>query len=202
MEEDINEPSSSMLPVALGVLAMAIGGAGLYFGITASQQISPITESMEAASGSSARIEKQFETFEVKLAELTAQTNELQQTVNRLRVYSSQTERDVKAAMSGVESNREEMIRLVQQFKSGFSGARPQPATESSNSSVASTDTVDATIDESVSGSASVYKIQSGDNFAKIAAAKGIGLQALLDANPGVDPRRLQIGQEITIPAN
>ncbi len=51
-------------------------------------------------------------------------------------------------------------------------------------------------------GSATTYNIQSGDNFAKIASAKGISLQALLDANPGVDPRRLQIGQAINIPAN
>ena len=28
----------------------------------------------------------------------------------------------------------------------------------------------------------------------------GVSLQALLDANPGVDPRRLRIGQNIVVP--
>ncbi|MGJ8652418.1 MAG: LysM peptidoglycan-binding domain-containing protein [Opitutaceae bacterium] len=209
MEDDLNESSSSMLPVALGVLAIALGGAGLYFGITASQQLSPISDNLEASSGSAARIEKQIESMAIKLAEVEAQSEDLKKTVNRLRVYGSQSDQAVKEAKSGVESNREAMVKLVEQFNllaGGKLPSKPQStaSVHPSNDPVVSTASVSVTSDTAVAASgsaASTYNIQSGDNFAKIANNKGISLQALLDANPGVNPRGLQIGQEINIPA-
>ncbi len=208
MEEDLNESSVSMLPIALGVLAIALGGAGLYFGMTANQRLNPISENLESSAGSAERVEKQLERFETQLAEIAAQTDELSQTVGRLRVYSSQSERDAKAALSGVKANRAEMVKLVEQLNGVTSGGSASSAsTEQAITSSISTPTNNDTVAISSGGAASattpgVYKIQSGDNFAKIASNKGISLQAVLDANPGVDPRRLQIGQEIKIPAN
>ncbi|MGJ8649883.1 MAG: LysM peptidoglycan-binding domain-containing protein [Opitutaceae bacterium] len=205
MEDDINASSSSMVPVALAVLAIALGGAGLYFGITANQQLSPISDSMEANSGSAARIEKQLSAFDTKLTELTAKNNELAQTVSRLRVYSSQSEQAVKQALSGVKSNREEMVKLVEkvnEFTAGVTRPKPAPAKPAAVDTASGTVTVTSGETAATGSAASTYSIQSGDNFAKIAGKLGISLQALLDANPGVNPRALQIGQKIAIPAN
>ncbi len=44
------------------------------------------------------------------------------------------------------------------------------------------------------------YTIQSGDTLYAIARDRGTTVDALLDANPGVDPNRLQIGQSICVP--
>ncbi|MCL6590015.1 MAG: LysM domain-containing protein [Firmicutes bacterium] len=44
------------------------------------------------------------------------------------------------------------------------------------------------------------YVIRPGDTFYAIASRLGISLQALLAANPGVDPNRLTVGQTICIP--
>jgi LysM repeat protein len=49
-------------------------------------------------------------------------------------------------------------------------------------------------------GLCQAYTIQNGDTFAKIAERQHISLQALLGANPGVDPKRLQVGQVIQVP--
>ena len=46
------------------------------------------------------------------------------------------------------------------------------------------------------------YSIRSGDTFYQIAVRNNIPLQALLDANPGVNPDRLFIGQIICIPSS
>ncbi|MGI6527321.1 MAG: LysM peptidoglycan-binding domain-containing protein [Caldicoprobacterales bacterium] len=46
----------------------------------------------------------------------------------------------------------------------------------------------------------SEYTIRAGDTFFRIAARFNISVQALLDANPGVDPDMLQIGQVICVP--
>ena len=44
------------------------------------------------------------------------------------------------------------------------------------------------------------YTVRRGDSFYLIAQAFGIPLASLLQANPGVDPARLQIGQVICVP--
>lgn len=45
------------------------------------------------------------------------------------------------------------------------------------------------------------YKVQKGDYPGKIAKKLGVTTKELLDANPGLDPKRLQIGQELNVPA-
>lgn len=48
--------------------------------------------------------------------------------------------------------------------------------------------------------SAASYDVRSGDTGAAIARANGVDMQQLVAANPGVDWRRLKVGQKITIP--
>jgi tetratricopeptide (TPR) repeat protein len=50
------------------------------------------------------------------------------------------------------------------------------------------------------SGAQRTYKVVAGDNPAKIAARHGIKLSALRAANPGLDDRRLRVGQTLVIP--
>jgi LysM repeat protein len=45
------------------------------------------------------------------------------------------------------------------------------------------------------------YTIQSGDTYYGIGQRFGVSMQAIKDANPGVEPTRLQVGQVINIPA-
>lgn len=47
-----------------------------------------------------------------------------------------------------------------------------------------------------------IYTIQSGDTFYGIAAQYNITLQQLINANPGVDPARLVVGQTICVPTS
>lgn len=44
------------------------------------------------------------------------------------------------------------------------------------------------------------YTVMEGDSFDKIARRQGIPTAALMKANPGLDPLRLQIGQKLVIP--
>jgi LysM repeat protein len=48
---------------------------------------------------------------------------------------------------------------------------------------------------------ATEHKIVKGDSFAKLAQDHHVTLNAIREANPGVDPAKLQIGQTIKIPA-
>lgn len=44
------------------------------------------------------------------------------------------------------------------------------------------------------------YTIKAGDGLAKIAKANGVSLDALEAANPGIDSKKLKIGQKINLP--
>ncbi len=48
---------------------------------------------------------------------------------------------------------------------------------------------------------ATEYVIASGDTLGAIAKKNGLALKVLMDANAGVNPKKLQIGQKIQIPA-
>jgi len=53
----------------------------------------------------------------------------------------------------------------------------------------------------SASSSSISHTIASGDTYGKLSTKYKVSVNALLDANPGVDPRRLRIGQKIIIPS-
>lgn len=44
------------------------------------------------------------------------------------------------------------------------------------------------------------YVVKPGDTPAKIARAHGVTLKAFMEANAGLDPRKLKIGQQVTVP--
>ncbi len=48
---------------------------------------------------------------------------------------------------------------------------------------------------------ATEYTVAKGDTFASIAKKLGVTSKAIQDANPNVDPRKLQISQKLAIPA-
>ncbi|MBZ2175828.1 LysM domain-containing protein, partial [Schnuerera sp. xch1] len=47
-----------------------------------------------------------------------------------------------------------------------------------------------------------LYSIRAGDTFFLLAQRFGVSVDAIIRANPGVDPNRLQIGQLICIPTS
>jgi LysM repeat protein len=50
-------------------------------------------------------------------------------------------------------------------------------------------------------GVATDYVVAKGDTYSTIAKSKKVTVRALTDANPGVEPTKLQIGQKLHIPA-
>jgi LysM repeat protein len=75
---------------------------------------------------------------------------------------------------------------------------QPQPARgENVNVSIPST----TQIAKSPSKEYIKYTVKAGDTMAAIAKRNGVSVNALQSANPGVDSRRLKIGQVLNIPA-
>lgn len=76
---------------------------------------------------------------------------------------------------------------------SGRSTSAASPAQRSSGSPAARRTAVNAS-------DGTAHTVASGDTFSRIASRYGVSLGAIMEANPEVDPRRLQIGQQIVIP--
>lgn len=202
MEDNTESTESSLLPLALVLLAILLGGAGLYLGLTAKQQLAPLKKSADEGNSSVARIDKQLSKIDTRINELSAQNAKLKEIIQRLGRESSQILRQAKQVNEGVQSNRGELIELAEKV-SQFATSVAVTNASSSRLDATSTGIETSAIETfTASGSASTYKIQSGDTFGKIASQKGVRLDALLEANPDADPRRLRIGKEINIPAN
>ncbi len=193
-----------MVPIALALLAIVLGGAGLYFGVAANQQLAPLTDSIDEGNSTAAELDKQIASLDSRISELSAQNEQLKSSLQRLGRESSQTLRTAKQAESGVTANREELVKLAQAMQQLANSAtsRRASALTSSASSTSSSGETESIGEAAPAGSATTYKIRAGDTFGKIASEKGVSLDALLNANPDADPRRLRIGQEINIPAN
>ncbi len=50
-------------------------------------------------------------------------------------------------------------------------------------------------------GTATTYKIQAGDKLYNLGLQYHVSVKSILDANPGLDPKKLKVGKEINIPA-
>lgn len=205
-DEDIDISSGgSLLSTALAVLAIMLGGAGLYFGMTANQRLSPLAETMEKGSSSAARLEKDIGGLETKVTELSAQNTEFEKTLSRVRLYSNQNEKALKQLVSGMKENRAEIVKLADRLNellaSGVPSApEPESATASGNREEIREAGDEPAADETETEV--TYTIEAGDTLNKVAGKLGVGLQTLLDANSGVDPRGLRIGQIINVPNN
>jgi LysM repeat protein len=68
------------------------------------------------------------------------------------------------------------------------------------NEMVANTNTLPPVAQPAPMTSATEYVIAKGDNFSTIAKKFHVSVKALMDANPGVEPTKLKIGQKISIP--
>lgn len=198
MEDEIESSNGvSLLPLAVAILAVVLGGAALYFGLSANQRLNPLATTLEAGSSSTARMEKDLAALQTQLAELSAQQSELNKALERSRIYSSQSERALKQLAGEVQENREQLVKLaggLNELAAGAPAKRPAAASTVDSGS----DGPEVAPSGSVPGS---YTIRSGDTFARIASKEGVSLQALLDANPDANPSRLQIGQVIQLPA-
>lgn len=75
-----------------------------------------------------------------------------------------------------------------------------QPPAQSAAQTPSGTGSQTTLPDAAPAGEAKEYAITKNDNFSKIASTHGVTLAALTKANPGVDSRRLRVGQKIQIP--
>jgi len=128
--------------------------------------------------------------LEVVKTALEDKLGTIESTANTANNTANQVTRDLKATIDGVAKNEQALNDNFETLKkevqdSKTKAVKPGPK-GSSDTPVAKGE----------------YKVKSGDIGTSIAKDNGVSLQALLDANPGVDWKRLKVGQIIKIPGS
>ncbi|MFO7726457.1 MAG: LysM peptidoglycan-binding domain-containing protein [Oceanipulchritudo sp.] len=203
------ERNSSRLPVIalwIGLVGIIVGATGIFLANQAQRNLTELeteikaqpdkTPEIEASVGS---LEERLERLGSEFVKLTRKDTEIRESVQD---GFDQIQRNIRENRSGVNAlsgKIEEVIEELEKLEKRAS--RTVPAAPETG--VDDTEPREANEDETVltTEGAGVHYIERGDTLSKIATKHGLTLSQLQQANPTVDPRRLQIGQEIIIPA-
>lgn len=204
---DTPSKNGSYLIIAACILAVI----SLILGIIALRTISDMKSQMGGVGSFAARLDS-IETSSRKASDDAGKA------VSRIATMSSDTQRAFDNVGKELATLRTSVNRVTIQMK-GISGSTsstgrstsPKPLTTkpvaspvaSSPSSTASTGSASVpSAPVSQVDADGTYTIKSGDTFARLSGLFGVSVQAIEAANPGVDPRRLRIGQKIYIPTD
>jgi LysM repeat protein len=200
---DTPSKNGSYLVIAACILAVI----SLILGIIALRSISAMKSQMGDVGGVAARLDS-IETSSRKASD------DAKRAVSRIATISSDTQRAFDNVGKELATLRTSVNRVTIEMK-GLSGTTsstrrsttPTPSTTKpvagSSSSTASTGSASGPpAPVSQIDADGTYTIKAGDTFARLSGLFGVSVQAIEAANPGVDPRRLRIGQKIYIPTD
>lgn len=118
---------------------------------------------------------------------------QLEQLIQEKRDLQAEVDRLRQAAAQAVVTNRASAPLAY--------AGRPHPAPGAHTIRPAAPPSARTTRVPSRVSAARSHRVQPGDTPAAIARRYNVGLEALLGANPALNPRRMQVGQSVAIPA-
>ena len=196
---------SNILPLALGVGGIVLGLLGLIFGMSAKSSVSENTEILSSIDPAN----KEGGTFTKRVDEMNERINSIESSKDSLamqvedvskRVDSlvEQTNKVLGSLSNRVDQNTE---RLSSGGGSSSNNRVSRSANRQSQNNSGGEDTSDSsdTSDQNAGGM-ETYTIQPGDTLSRIGSEFGVSWQTIMEANPNIDPNRLQVGQQIVIP--
>jgi LysM repeat protein len=201
--------SNFKLVMAAALAGIVLGVAGLVFGIISKkkadelrsdfalvqglvEKIQQVEDSSTGISASATRIRREVDSLRDGTQ---GALNQVSEELTRLR-------RDLNSSIALARGLEQKLAEVSAPPPAPTASSLPEPAPEPEV--IAARQRPLGSPEASAAASALTagesYIIRSGDNFSRIATAHGVTLASLLEANPGVDPLRLQVGQEIRLP--
>lgn len=177
-DSSFSSPSPSyaiapFVPIAAALVGIILGATALFISLSSKKGVETSPEGLD-----------QFSTLQTRLNQAEMQLVQLSDMV-------SNNSDEIRTVSEQVQKALNDVSRSMAQLQAQVVAAPSSKPTATSQSSKSTA---------SASGSFKNYSIQPGDTFSKIAQKYGISTQTLLTLNPGVDPKRLQVGQGIKVP--
>ncbi|MGE9295133.1 MAG: LysM peptidoglycan-binding domain-containing protein [Puniceicoccales bacterium] len=211
---------SMLVPVLIGVAGVVLGGAALYFSLSGTDEAGAAQQRLESMTAKAEGLETRIRDLEAKYAQMATQASsmdkDIDQVVNDTKTAFRQVGIEINRNREQIDQNADALTELIQTLNrtgrpasaGGAQAAAPaQPAAPVSEESARerlplATENVEEESEEVVIiADDQVHTIRSGDTFTKLSQQYNVSVAAILAANPDVDPRRLAVGQKITIPA-
>jgi LysM repeat protein len=182
--EEFNEvhtgAHSPFIMIAICLVALGLSSIALFIALTAANKPQDVQVARMQA------LESKLDAMETKTLELKADNARIHEHLKRLAQESQDAFNSVGVEMSKLhnlaKSNRDELEKMHNHLTIKEKQT-PTPQKKQRESATAT------------------YTIHAGDTFASIAKNHGLSLQALINANPRLDPRNLRIGEVIELPA-
>lgn len=180
----------------ISILGLLLGGTGLTIGVRANEELIQFRKEVNSRPNPAQELKTKVESLEKRLVKVGAETVRIN---NNLAALHDQTQRAFDDVSRQGRATREKLNEISKRIADS-SETKAGPTT----AEVAVTPSPEAT--ETGNGASAeippdgYHAIQPGDNFSKLAVRYGSTVAEFMAANPGVDPRRLQIGQKVKIP--
>lgn len=173
-----NNESFSYLPILaliVGLIAGVLGGVAL-------AKVSNINQSLSEQSAVADRVDA----LETELRKTSTSAEQATARINKVAGETNAAFKQFSEAFGELRTSVEEMH------------AAPAPV-QTASVAPSGGDSVASSSPAAVAGQ---YTVKGGDTGSKIARNAGVSLNALLNANPGVNWNRLGVGQVLNIPGN
>ncbi len=200
-EENQNSVSSikPILPLAIGCVALALSVAALAFAVSASSRAGNAEENFKTVKDSvekAAALSIEMKNLNSKMESTAMQLEDIKSAgVTNVNTMARQVQTSLSQLNSEIAKNRQ-LIAENQKAINEVAGRRGVRIQSQQSAAQGSSTTAAA----QTSAGSKIYNVRPGDTLSLIAKKHGKTLTEIEKANPNVDSRRLQIGQEIVIP--
>jgi len=195
--------TTSKTPMFIGIAAIIIGIVGSLLGWMGFSKASALEAELSRVSETAAAMED----LKAKLDQASNDAKSSAAEVDSLKATLNKMSQAISKDVSGVKKDMRALTiqvgTAVKKFNALEPGAvAPAKTTTSPKTTTQTSGKPGATIRETSTAPSGTetYKIQKGDMLYRVAAKFGVTVPAIEAANPGLNPNRLQIGQEIVIP--
>lgn len=205
---DLDSPSKTPLFIAIAAVIVALVGLAVgWLGFSRATELEARISQLQAASEADSGLEEALRENAGRVDQVVSNMSQLSQNVsealNEVSADMSKVRSDVRKVAIDAGTAKKMVEELEQKGIQVSMAPTPSGAATASSASAASSGGSEsrAKSPDAAPGQPGVYTVKSGDTLGRIAAAYDITLSELQAANPGVDPRRLRIGQRLVVPA-
>ena len=188
--------ASSKTPLFIGIAAVIIAVIGVWLGWLGFSKANELEARIAEISGAAESLSKLESTVNDNSEMLRKAAGKIASIESNLGTVTTAIEKDVadvKRSVRSVAMQAGTALKKAEALeKEGVKVAAPPATSPSAPTSKG---------DPSIASSSISHTIAAGDTYGKLSTKYKVSVNALLDANPGVDPRRLRIGQKIIIPS-
>jgi len=194
----------NFLPLALGLIACALGAAALFLSINAAAKLSSFEKEASEKLDKAMSVAVEFKGMNSKIDGVVLQFEDMK-SASKLQgeTINTNVRKAVEAISNVINENRTLIVANQNAIKelAERSTKKPEPVLVAAptptpaNTSEPTPATSSETPDD-----AKIHIVKSGDTFSKIAKQYKVSVEAIEKANPNTSSSKLQIGQKIVIP--